>query len=129
MEVLNLPPEYSFEFREVGEQASNADRRVSRIRFKKGLTTKGMQLLINMPKEIGKDEINTKVSFYVLALDRPSQQRLATAKSQSLLAYLAMLAHALAVVWPFLAVREFGMAARGWTSGAIAGGRSLRTGP
>ena len=38
-----------------------------------------------------------------------------------LLAYLAMLSHALAVVWPFLAVREFGMAARAWTSGAIVG--------
>jgi predicted ferric reductase len=38
-----------------------------------------------------------------------------------LLAYLAMLAHALAVVWPFLGVGEFGIAARAWTSGAIVG--------
>jgi predicted ferric reductase len=38
-----------------------------------------------------------------------------------LVAYLAMLTHALAVVLPFLAVREFGMAARGWTTGTIVG--------
>jgi hypothetical protein len=83
LEVLNLPSDYSYEFREVGEQAANADRRVSRIRFMKGLTTKGMQLLINMPKEIGKDDINTKITFYVLALDRGAQQRLASAKAAS----------------------------------------------
>jgi predicted ferric reductase len=38
-----------------------------------------------------------------------------------LVAYLAMLAHALAIVWPLAAVREFSMAARWWTSGALAG--------
>jgi predicted ferric reductase len=35
-----------------------------------------------------------------------------------LLAYVAILVHAVAIVWPLLAVREFGMAARWWTSGA-----------
>lgn len=38
-----------------------------------------------------------------------------------LLAYLALLLHALAVAGPFLAAREFGMAARSWSTGAIAG--------
>jgi hypothetical protein len=84
LEVLNLPPDYSYEFREMGEQqAGSADRRVSRIRFKKGLTTKGMQLVLNMPKEIAKDELNQKIQFFVLVLDRYAQQRLATAKSKS----------------------------------------------
>jgi len=83
LEVLNLPPDYSFEFREVGADATGADRRVSRIRFKKGVTTKSMQLVINMPREIGKDALNVKIPFFVLALDRAGQQRLATSKSQS----------------------------------------------
>jgi uncharacterized membrane protein len=83
LEVLNLPPEYSFEFREVGADASGSDRRVSRIRFTKGVTSKTMQLVINMPRELAKDALNVKIPFHVLALDRAGQQRLATVKAQS----------------------------------------------
>lgn len=81
LELLNLPGEYSYEFREVGGEGGN--QRVSRIRFKKGLTTKQMQLVISMPREISKDVLNSKFGFFVLALDRAGQQRLATAKAAS----------------------------------------------
>ena len=55
---------------------------MSRVRFKKGVTTKTLQLIISMPKEIDKEDLNQKIAFQVLMLDRFAQQRLATLKSE-----------------------------------------------
>jgi hypothetical protein len=84
LEVLNLPGVYTHEFQEMNSEGggNNADSRVSRIRFKKGVTTKTIRLYLNMPKEIPKEQLNEKVTFFVLVLDRFAQQRLAAVKAK-----------------------------------------------
>jgi len=82
LDVMNLPDDFTYEFREkTGE--NNRDQRVSRIRFKKGVTTKEITLFVNMPKEISAEVLNEKLTFYVLALDRFAIQRLGDLKAKS----------------------------------------------
>lgn len=83
LSVINLPADYTYEFRERDTEANRENSRVSRVRFKKGITTKSLQLIISMPKEIDKAALNEKIAFFVLMLDRFSQQRLATLKSEA----------------------------------------------
>jgi hypothetical protein len=81
LSVLNLPSDYTYEFRERDRENGREESRVSRVRFKKGVTTKGLELILSMPKEIAKSDLNSKIAFFVLMLDRFSQQRLAELKS------------------------------------------------
>ncbi len=83
LEVLNLPDDYTYEFSELDAEGGRDEQRVSRIRFKKGNTTKTLKLYLNMPRELGKEKLNKKASFQVLALDRFAQQRLGTIKAES----------------------------------------------
>ncbi len=83
LEVLNLPDDFTYEFREKSGEDNDRNRRVSRIRFKKGVTTKDITLFVNMPKEIAAEKLNEKLSFFVLALDRFAVQRLGDLKSKS----------------------------------------------
>jgi uncharacterized membrane protein len=76
--VLNLPGDYTYDFRE----SETGDQRVSRIRFKKGVTVKTIRMSINMPREIDKEQLNQKIQFFVLVLDRFAQQRLASAQEK-----------------------------------------------
>lgn len=81
--VLNLPADYTYEFRERDTESGQENSRVSRVRFRKGVTTKTLQLTISMPREIDPEALNEKVSFFVLMLDRFAQQRLATLKGDA----------------------------------------------
>jgi len=80
LEVVNLPGDYTYEFHET-EEGSNQDQRVARIRFKKGTTTKMIRFVINMPKEIPKEQLNEKITMQVMILDKFAQQRLATIRA------------------------------------------------
>lgn len=81
LDVLNLPADYTYEYHEYDmEGGGSRDRRVSRIRFKKGSTAKTIRLYVNMPKEIEKDLLNAKFTFFVLVLDRFASQRLGALK-------------------------------------------------
>jgi hypothetical protein len=83
LEPVNLSQKYQYEFREIGSgQAPGEGSRVSRIRFKQGVTTKSIQLTINLPREITKDALNQKITFFVLVIDRFAQQRLADLKTR-----------------------------------------------
>lgn len=85
IEPLNLPDRYQHEFREISSDHGSGNEessRISRIRFKQGVTTKLLQLTIDMPKEIPKEELTQKISFYVLVMDRFAQQRLADMKAR-----------------------------------------------
>ncbi len=83
LSVLSLPPDYTYEFREQDRESNRENSRVSRVRFKKGVTTKGLELIISMPKEIAKSDLNKKITFFVLMMDRFAQQRLADLKSET----------------------------------------------
>jgi hypothetical protein len=83
LDILNLPPDYTYEFHESATEGEGRERRVSRIRFKKGITAKTIKLYINMPKEIDKELLNTKFTFFVLVLDRFATERLGTLKAKS----------------------------------------------
>ncbi len=83
LSVINLPADYTYEFRERDTETNRENSRVSRVRFKKGITTKSLELIMSMPKEIDKEALNEKIAFFVIMLDRFAQQRLATLKSDA----------------------------------------------
>jgi hypothetical protein len=83
LELLNLPGTYSYEFRQNNpDNSGSGDNRISRLRFKKGTTNLTVQLIVSMPKEVPKEALGQKISFYVLVIDRFAQQRLATMKAK-----------------------------------------------
>lgn len=83
LEVLNLPGDYTYEFYELAAEGDRDEQRVSRIRFKKGVTTKTLRLYLNMPGDLEKEKLNEKVVFQMLVLDRFAQQRLGPVKAKS----------------------------------------------
>lgn len=83
LEALNLPKEYSYEFTSKEGENREEESRVSRIRFKKGVTQKTIRFSVNIPSELPKEALNQKLPLFALVLDRFATQRLAKLKEQS----------------------------------------------
>jgi len=81
LDILNLPGDYTYEFRELDSESGEGEQRVSQIRFKKDVTAKQIRLIINMPRELDKESLNSRISFFVVVLDRFARQRLSELKN------------------------------------------------